>query len=369
MVRVAQTPRIRRSPFYDATIAAGVTEFTVYNKMLLPLSYGDLAAEYRRLTEGVAMWDVAAQRQVQVKGPEAGQLAQYLTARDLTRLSVGQGKYVALCDYDGSILNDPIVLKLADDRYWFSTADGDIALWASAIGTERGFNAVVSEPDVSPLAIQGPKAEDLVADLFGDETRSLRYFWFTETELDGIPLVLSRSGWSKQGGFELFLRDGSRGADLWERVAEAGERYDIGPGAPNHVERVESGLLSFGGDNTPGSNPFELGMAPFVDVDTPVDYIGKTALQKVVAEGPARLLVGLYVDADMADDWPLPQRTPITRHDRVVGTMSAVVWSPRLERTIGLAQIEGATVEAGAPVEVTAAHRTHKATVTSLPFI
>ncbi len=369
MTNIAQSPRIRRSPFYDATVAAGVTDFTVYNKMLLPLSYGDLDREYRCLTETVSLWDVACQRQVQVKGPDAARLVQYLSSRDLSRMAVGQGKYVALCDYDGSILNDPVLLRVAEDCFWFSIADTDMILWVRAIANERGFNATVSEPDVSPLAVQGPKADDLIAELFGEQVRSLKFFWFTETELDGIPLALSRSGWSKQGGFELFLKDGTRGHELWDRVFEAGEKYGIGPGGPNHVERVESGLLSIGGDNTQGSNPFEVGMAPYVDVDAPVDFIGKVALQKVVAEGPARLLVGLYIDAEMAEEWMLPQRTPITRHDDIVGTMSAVVWSPRLQRTIGLGQIDAGVVAAGAPVEVMAPDRTHKATITSLPFI
>ena len=369
MTSLAQSPRIRRSPYYDATVAAGVTDFTVYNKMLLPLSYGDLQAEYRCLTQTVALWDVACQRQVEVSGPEASQLVQYLSSRDLTAMAVGQGRYVALCGYDGSILNDPVLLKLAEDRYWFSIADADITLWARAIAVERGFNASVFEPDVSPLAIQGPYADAVGADLFGEQARDLPFFGCVQTELEGIPLVLMRSGWSRQGGFELYLQDGACGSDLWELVYEAGVPYGIGPGAPNHVERVESGLFSYGGDNTPGSNPFEVGMAPFVDVDTPVDYIGKTPLQKVVGEGPARLFVGVFIDADMADDWPLPQRTPITRHDRLVGTLSAVVFSPRLERTIGLAQIERGVVEAGAPVEVTAPDRIHKATITSLPFV
>lgn len=369
MTSLVQSPRIRRSPYYDATIVAGVTDFTVYNKMLMPLSYGDLAAEYRRLLEGVAVWDVGAQRQVQVSGPEAHQLAQYLTARDLTTMVEGQGKYVALCDHAGAIINDPVLLKLSGDRYWFSLADADILLWAKAVAAERGLNVEVSEPDVSPLAVQGPHAVDLVADLFGDEVRQLGFFRFVEASLDGIPIVLCRSGWSKQGGYELFLQDGSRGQDLWEVVFEVGAPYDVGPGAPNHVERVEGGLLSFGGDGAPGSNPFEVGMAPYVDVDTPVDYIGKVALQKVAAEGPARLLVGLFIDADLADDWPLPQRTAITRHDQIVGSTSAVVWSPRLERTIGLAQIERSVVEAAVPVEVTGPDRTYKATITSLPFV
>lgn len=362
------SPRIRLSPFYDATIEAGATEFTVYNKMLLPLSFGDLAAEYRSLTEGVAIWDVACQRQVEVSGPGAEACVQYLTARDLSDMKPGQGKYVALCDHDGVLLNDPVLLKLSSTRFWFSIADSDMLLWVKAVAAERGFNVRVTEPDVSPLAVQGPHADDLIADLFGEQTRELRFFWFVETDLDGIPLVLCRSGWSKHGGFELYLRGASRGTELWNRVAAAGGRYGIRPGAPNHVERVESGLLSWGGDNVPGSNPFEAGMGPYVDTDIVADFIGKVALQKVAGEGPAQSLVGLLVDGDLLDPWPLPVRTTVRQGDRSVGTMSAIVHSPKLGRAIGLAQIERGVVEAGAPVEVNMPIGVASATITTLPF-
>ena len=362
------SPRIRRSPFYPAVVAAGMTDFSVYNKMVMPTSYGDLEAEYRRLVEGVAIWDVACERQVEVSGPDAAACVQYLTARDLSSLAVGQGKYVAMCDRDGVLLNDPVLLRLAD-RYWFSLADSDMLLWVKAVAHERALDVAVCEPDVSPLAIQGPLAEDLVADLFGEEVRAIRYFWFVETALDGIPLVLCRSGWSKQGGFELFLRDGLRGVELWDRVVAAGRRYGIGPGAPNHVERVESGLLSFGGDTTPGSNPFEAGMGRYVDVDTPVEYIGKAALSRIAATGPDRELVGVAFTEDIADAWPLPARTAVTRDARSVGTMSAVVFSPRLRRTIGIAQVERASAAPGTVVEVIAPTGRHRATISDLPFV
>lgn len=346
-----------------------MTSWTVYNKMVLPTSFGDLGAEYERLISDVAIWDVSAERQVEISGPDAAACVQYLTSRDLSKMKIGQGKYVAMCDHDGRLLNDPVLLKLSATQFWFSLADSDMLLWCKAIAAERGFDVDVFEPDVSPLAIQGPKAEDLVAELLGDEVRSLRYFWFSETNLDGIPVVVCRSGWSKQGGFELFLRDGSRGDELWNRVVAAGEKYNIGPGAPNHVERVESGLLSFGGDNTPGSNPFECGMARYVDVDTDVEYIGKAALQRVAADGPDRLLVGLLIDAGSTDAWPLPERTPIFQNGEPIGTMSAIVFSHRLQRTIGMAQISAAVVEAGDPVAVETPDGAVRAEITALPFI
>ncbi len=368
-MQLTMSPRIRRSPFHAATVRAGVTHFTVYNKMLLPLSFGDLEAEYDRLINGVAVWDVAAERQVQVSGPDAHALAQYLSARDLSKMKEGQGKYVAMCDHDGRLLNDPVLLKLSGGRYWFSVADHDMLLWCKAVAVEGGFDVEVVEPDVSPLGVQGPLAEDVVADLFGGWVRSLEFFWFRETHLDDIPLVLCRSGWSKQGGFELFLQDGSRGNELYERVEEAGAPYGIGPGAPNHVERVEGGLLSWGGDNTHDSNPFETGMGRYVDVAIEPDFIGKAALQRVAAEGPRRLFTGLVLEGRAPSAWPLEERVPVTLSGEQVGTMSAIVHSPRLNRTIALAQIRRDLVEAGATVDVASPNGTLHADIHPLPFI
>ena len=373
---LSPNPRVRVSPYHDAVVAAGVTHGSVYNHMVLPYTYGDPQAEYWRLIEGVSMWDVAAERQVEVRGPDADACVQYLTSRDLSKMKHGQGKYVAMCDHKGVILNDPVLLKLSD-RYWFSIADSDMLLWVKAIAYERGFDVTVIEPDASPLAVQGPLAEQLIVDLFGPHISSLKYFWFVETELDGIPLVLCRSGWSKQGGFELFLRDASRGVDLWNKVAAAGEKYGIGPGAPNAVERIESGLLSFGGDTTPGSNPFEAGMERYVDVDTPVDYIGKTALQAIAAEGSKRLLTGLSIETGDGEQaaWPLFERSPVTLDGVQVGTMSTVAYSPRLKTIVGIAQVNREVVEAAADsnsdvmVSVESPDGPRTARLASLPFI
>lgn len=368
--RLTLSPRIRASAFYDSTVAAGLTDISVYNKMAMPTSYGDLRAEYDRLINGVAIWDVSVQRQVEIFGRDAHVCAQYFTARDISKQAVGQGKYVAMCDHDGYILNDPVLLKVDEDRYWFSIADHDMLLWCKGIAAEKGWDVEVSEPDVSPLAVQGPKAEDLIADLFGDDIRALKYFWSIETNLDGIPLHLLRAGWSKQGGFELWLTDGSRGDELWAKVVEAGEKYDIGPGAPNHVERVESGLLSWGGDHTPKSNPLEVGMARYVDTDTDVDYIGKAALQAMVAAGgPERVFVGFNIDIDLQEAWPLIERTPVIHDGEQVGVLSAVVASHRLNRTIGLGQVTRNLFERGATVEVQTPDGTALATMQGLPFI
>ena len=296
--QIAMGPRERKSPYFNRTVADGVTHMTIYNQMYMPVSYGDTAAEYNRLLEGVAMWDVAAQRQVEIIGPDAERFVRYLTPRDLKGLEIGRGKYVPICDHGGRLLNDPVLLRLEEHKFWFSIADSDMLLWVRAIANERGYEVAVHEPDVSPMAIQGPKAVEVVADLFGDWVRDLKHFWFKQTEIEGIPLVVARSGWSKQGGYELYLCDGTRGAALWDMVKEAGTPFDIGPGAPNYIERVESGLLSFSADTLPDSSPFEFGLGRMIDLDRDDEFVGKQALTRIAEEGPERKLVGIVFDGD-----------------------------------------------------------------------
>ena len=334
MAEFALSPSVRPSPYFEAAIADGAISVAPYNQMLLPASYGDPEAEYRRLVEGVSMWDVGAERQVELVGPDAANLAQILCPRDLSTCVEGQGKYVALCDHAGTLINDPIILKIAADRYWLSIADSDVAMWARCVAAERGLDVAVNKPDVSPLAVQGPKAVDVVASIFGDWIRDLKYFWFGDAEIDGIPLKVARSGWSKQGGFELYLMDGTRGQDLWNLVKEAGAPWGIGPGSPNPSERIESGLLSWGGDTDDRTNPFEVRLGRFVDLDVPDDVIGIDALRRIAADGPARHQLGVV----------LVGRQPTTPHhrwfdivvdDAKIGDLTNGAWSYLLERMIG----------------------------------
>jgi len=367
MAEILSAGRFRKSPYYNSTIADGAQNLVACSRMLLPRGYGDREAEYWRLINGVAMWDVAAQRQVQLKGPDASKLAQILCMRDLSTQVVNQGKYVALCDHNGMLINDPIVLKLADDCYWLSIGDSDIWFWARCVAGERGLNVEISEPDVSPLAVQGPKAEDVVVSIFGDWVRDLKYFWFADAEIDGIPLKILRAGWSKQGGFELFLMDGSKGDRLWQIVKEAGKPFDIGPGSPNPSERTESGLLNWGVDTDERTNPLEVRLEKFVDLDVSDEVIGVQALRQIKAEGIKRHQLGVELDGDEEHEnqgiW-----LEIERAGVVIGRMTQKAWSYRLEKMIGFALVS-MKAKAGDDVQVRDKGTLIRARLTSLPFL
>jgi aminomethyltransferase len=316
-------------------VADGVVSFTTYNHMLMPTGYGDPLAEYWRLINGVAMWDVSVERQIEICGPDAAKLAQILVPRLIDDMPIGMGWYVPVCNHKGVLVNDPVLLRLAEDRFWFSIADSDVELWTNAVAGERGLNVEISEPDVSPLAVQGPKAIDVIADMFGDDVREMKHFQVIDRPLDDIPIMLARSGWSKQGGFEIYLMEGTRGDELWARVKEAGKPYDIGPGNPNPMERIESGLLSWGGDTDGHTNPYEVRMGRFVNLDCPDDTIGIHALRSIHESGPQRHQLGvkLVVDGELGY---FDRKGQVFKDNEHLGHITATSWSPRLEQNIGI---------------------------------
>ncbi len=367
MFSIYPSARLRPSPFFEATVAEGVTSFTTYNNMLMPTGFGKPEEEYWRIIQGVSMWDVAVERQVQLKGPDAARLAQILCTRDLTKCVEGQGKYVALCNHAGTLINDPIVLKRAGDLFWLSIADSNILFWARAICAERGLNVEITEPDVSPLAVQGPKAEDVVASIFGDWVRALKYFWFKETAVNGIPVAVARSGWSKQGGFEIYLMDGACGTELWNIVKEAGKAWDIGPGNPNVHERIESGLISYGGDTDDFTNPFEVRMGKYVDLNVPDDTVGIQALRRIKAEGVKRHQLGVILDNEAAAG-PSFVWFDILAGGAKIGSMTNIIWSHRMKRNIGFALVSAAA-KAGDRVTVMRDGKAEPATLAELPFL
>lgn len=370
MPEITLGSRVRKSPFYDSTIAAGATSFTVYNHMYMPISYGDAAAEYKRLTEGVSLWDVAAERQVEIAGPDAFALANYVSARDLTGMAVGRARYAPLCDFEGRLINDPVVLRVDDDRYWFSLADSDILLWIKALAGERDLEVDISEPDVSPLAIQGPKAIDVASELFGAEViDSLGFFHHCPVEVQGIPLVVCRSGWSKRGGVELFLTDGSRGNQLWDLVVAAGKPHGIGPGAPNQQERIESGLLSFGSDHGVDTDPIEAGLGTYISMDAGHDFVGRAALSARVQRTVRRNLVNVRLEGSENDVIASEHPWPAVAGSEQIGELRTSVWSTRLNVWLGVAQLATPHDAAGSTFDVAMPDgAVRKATVHHEPF-
>ena len=366
MLNIAPNTRLRLSPFYAATVAEGAHVFSPYNRMFLPMGYGAPKAEYERLMRGVSMWDVACQRQIELKGPDAANLAQILSSRDLSRQAIGQGKYVAMCDHSGVILNDPIVNKRDDHLYWFSIADSDVKLWAKAIAAERRLQVCITEAAVSPLAVQGPKSEDVVASMLGDWVRKIRYFWFQETSLNGIPILLARSGYAKQGGFELYLMDESRAVDLWNIVKEAGRPYDIAAGSPHPSERIENGLLSCGGDTDDATNPFEVRLARYVDLDIDDEVIGIEALRQISKEGVKRHQLGIILETDTPTEGHA-KWYDIMVDGQKVGDMTNGVWSWKMEKNIGFALISN-QYKAGDRLQVSKEDKMYNALLCDLPF-
>lgn len=356
--------RLRASPFERRARANGATYFSIYNHMTLPLIYESLAADYEHLCSHAQVWDVAAQRQVEISGPDALSLVELITPRDISRCVVGQGLYAPLCDEYGGIVNDPIILKLAEDKYWLSIADSDVLLWVKGIAYGRGFDVRVVEPDASPLAVQGPKAEDLVAAVVGEHVRKIGFFRFIEETIAGAPVLLARSGWSGQGGFEIYLRDASKGDALWDVFWAAGKPFNLRAGAPNLIERIESGLKSYGQDMTIDNNPFEASLEKFIDVDKKAEYMCRDVLAKIAKTGPEKKLVNLKIEGDglgpMRDYWQV-----LDGHGNKVGVVTSQTWSPRLEMNIAMAMIRTGHNAVGTSVSVDANGDLRSATVMS----
>ena len=362
-------PRVRTSPYFDATVRAGLTAVSTYNHMWLPMSYGDPAAEYERLTAGVSMWDVAAQRHTEVAGDDADAVVQLVTTVDVTRVAAGHAVYAPMVDHDGILINDPVLFHWHDGTWRFSIADSDVRLWLKAIIRSNDFAAEVDELDTATLAVQGPRADDVldqlglgwVIDLQPLETRPTSLRLHDGTDVD---IVLSRSGWSSQGGAELFLDDPTRAEALWDTVAIAGESFDIGPGAPNATERIEHVLLSYGTDTGYHADPIELGLTDHLDLDGP-DFIGREALLRIRQDGPTRRLRGVVIDGDDMD--VLKRPVPIRVAGEEVGALRAGTHSPRFGRNIGLALVDSAC-EPGVVGTVELPDGERRAELVDLPF-
>jgi glycine cleavage system aminomethyltransferase T len=359
-------PRLRQSPFFAATRKYGCKAYSVYNHMYMPLFYEDPVSEYWNLLNHVCLWDVACERQVEISGPDAFKLSQYLTCRDVSKCEVGQCMYAPLLDERGNILNDPIMLRVEENKFWFSLADSDILLWVKGIALGNNYDVIVNEPFVSPLAVQGPKAEDLMTDLLGKWVRELKFFRCQQTTLNSIPFILARSGWSKQGGFELYLQDSRYGEELWNSIMLAGKPYNIAPGAPSNIERIESGLLSFGSDMDFTNNPFEVGLDKFINLEQEHDFIGKEALIEIKETGLKQKLCGLeFFEQSVSSN---ENRWPVLKGDKQFGTVRSACYSPRLKKNLAFAMLSIQCSEPGTQVSVQTPEILVEAKVCDLPF-
>jgi len=359
--------QIRKSPYFEATVRWGATAFSVYNHMYIPRDFGDPEQNFWNLINDAILCDVAVERQVEITGPDAAAFVQRLTPRDLSKLAVGQCKYVLITNAEGGILNDPVLLRLAENHFWLSLADSDILLWAQGVAVHSGLDVTIREPDVSPLQLQGPKSGEVMRALFGDSIIDLKYYWLRRVELDGIPLIVSRTGWSSELGYEIYLQDGSRGDELWEKIMLAGQPVGLKPGHTSSIRRIEGGMLSYHADADINTNPYELGLDRLVNLEGEADFIGKAALRRIKEAGVSRKQVGLLIDGA-----PLMGANttfwPVTKDGATIGKVTSAIHSPRLKQNIALAMLAVDHAMIGTVVEVATADGMARATIVERPF-
>ena len=359
--------QIRKSPYFDSTVKWGATGFSVYNHMYIPRDFGNPEQNFWNLIEKAILCDVAVERQVEITGPDAYKFIQLLTPRDLSKLAVGQCKYVLITNNEGGILNDPVLLRLAENHFWLSLADSDVLLWAQGVAVNSDLNVQIKEPDVSPLQLQGPTSGEIMVKLFGESIKDLKYYWFKEFDLDGIPLIVSRTGWSSEFGYELFLRDGSKGNDLYEKIMIAGKDHGLQPGHTSSIRRIEGGMLSYHADADINTNPFELGFDRLVSLDNDIEFIGKAALKKIKAEGIKRKQVGLEINCQPLSG-PNTTFWSIKKDNNKIGKVTSAVYSPRLKKNIALAMVNIENSEIGTKLDVETNESEFKAIVVKKPF-
>jgi glycine cleavage system aminomethyltransferase T len=370
--------RIRKSPFFYAHQRHGVQSYTVTNRQYHPRHYDDMVAEYWKLVNDVTMWDVAAERQVEITGPDAFEFTNMLTPRDLNKCAITQCKFALNTDVDGGIINNPVLLRLGENHFWLSVADGDVLLWAKGVAAASGMNVQIREPDVAPVQIQGPKSKDLMLDVFGEEILDLKYYWMDEYELDGMDVVVSRTGYTGEVGFEIYLRNASRdGMKFWDTMLEAGKPHDLAVIGPSQIRRVEAGILSYGSDIALDNNgysdymfmnPYEVGLEYTVELDQEADFIGKEALKRIADEGVSRKVVGIELGGDPLVGY-IEDYLQVVEDGAQIGQVSSAFWSPRLRKNIGYALVPIEYAGLGTELTVRQATGEVTATVVEKPFI
>jgi glycine cleavage system aminomethyltransferase T len=367
--------RIRKSPYYYASRRHGVQMYSVYNHTYHPRHYGDPVAEYWQLLNGVTLWDVAVERQVEISGPDAFEFTNLLVARDLNKCQVEQCKYVFLCLPDGGIINDPVLLRVEENRFLLSLADSDVELWARGVAHNSDYDVTIKEIDLAPVQVQGPKSKDVMVDLFGDTILEIPYYCMRRLELDGMQVLVSRTGYTSELGYEIYLGDATKhAAKLWDAVLEAGRPHDLTVIGPCHIRRIEGGILALGADMWYDTNPYEVGMGYdwMVDLEQGADFIGKEALARIKREGPRRKLVGVEIGGEPLgayNDGSMVDFFPVSKGGSQIGKVTSACFSPRLEKNIGFAMVPIEHAELGTELEVERPEGTTSGVVVEKPFI
>jgi glycine cleavage system aminomethyltransferase T len=367
--------RIRKSPFFYASRRHGVAMFSVYNHTYHPRHYGDPVEEYWQLLNGVTLWDVGVERQVEITGPDAFAFTNLLVARDLGKCEVGQCKYVFVTAPDGGIINDPVLLRLGENHFWLSLADSDVLLWARGVAHGSGLDVTIGEPDVGPVQIQGPKSKDVMVDLFGEDVLEVPYYFLRRYELDGMQVLVSRTGYTGELGYEIYLFEASRhGEQLWDAVLDAGRPHDLAVIGPCHIRRIEGGILAYGADMWLDTNPYEVGMGYdwMVDLEQKASFIGKEALARIKQEGAKRKLAGVEITGESLgayNDGSMIDFYPVSRAGERVGQVTSACHSPRLAKNIGYAMVPIELAQLGTELEVDIVGDRREAVVVEMPFI
>ena len=364
---IAKSRRLRSTPYTSRIEKQGVTAYTSYNHMLLPAAFGSLEDSYHHLKKNVQIWDVAGERQVEVSGKDSAKLVQLMTCRDLSKSKDGRCYYCPLIDDNAGIINDPVVLRLNKDRWWISIADSDVILFAKGLAIGNKYDVKIFEPNVDILAVQGPKSFDLMEKIFGTEIKQLKFFGFDYFDFKGTKHLIARSGWSKQGGYEIYVEHTKSGLELYDHLFEIGKEFDVKPGCPNLIERIESALLSYGNDMDINDNPFECGFDKYVNLDTDVDFLGKDKLKKIKSDGINRKLVGLTIDAT---EISLTKSLEIKdENNNSVGELRSACFSPHFKTVIGIAMINKPFWSPSQIVKIEINGKICSGKVCDLPFI
>ena len=364
---IAKSRRLRSTPYTSRIEKQGVTAYTSYNHMLLPAAFGSLEDSYHHLKKNVQIWDVAGERQVEVSGKDSAKLVQLMTCRDLSKSKDGRCYYCPIIDDNAGIINDPVVLRLNKDRWWISIADSDVILFAKGLAIGNKYDVKIFEPNVDIMAVQGPKSFDLMEKIFGTEIKQLKFFGFDYFDFKGTKHLIARSGWSKQGGYEIYVENTKSGLELYDHLFETGKEFDVKPGCPNLIERIESALLSYGNDMDINDNPFECGFDKYVNLDTDVDFLGKDKLKKIKSEGISRKLVGLIIDAK---EISLTKSLEIKdENNNSVGELRSACFSPHFKTVIGIAMINKPFWSPSQIVKIEINGKICSGKVCDLPFI